>query len=169
IRAEVGGEVPGKATLYRRARGRDWQLSPLLKDDDKRSKFGYTVSEAREDFDYYIVAGDARSPQYHVQVVKPPRIERRTVAQTLPAYAHSTRKVIDPADGTISDLAGTRIDLSIRPSKSLQLAQLQSSSGEKIDLTPSEDGTWSTSFVLWSKDAREVPGLSGRLLMADAG
>jgi hypothetical protein len=166
IEARVEGEVPASATLHRRGKAGSWQLSQMLADDDRPDTFRFKVQQASEAFDYYIAAGDARSPQFHVRVDKPPQVERMTVAYTLPDYADRKTQTIDPSDGEISGIAGTRVTLSIRPSKPLQSAQLLPRAGRAIDLVPQDNGTWTTSFVVWAEEARPVAGISGRLVQA---
>ncbi|HKB37962.1 MAG TPA: hypothetical protein VKD72_16060, partial [Gemmataceae bacterium] len=166
IEARVEGEVPASATLYRRGKAGTWQLSQMLADDDHPDTFRFKVQQAAEAFDYYITAGDARSPQFHVHVDKPPQVERMTVASTLPDYADRKTQKIDPSDGEISGIAGTRVDVSVRPSKPLQNAQLLPRGGKALDLIPQNDGTWTTSFIVWAEEARPVAGISGRRIQA---
>src|SRR5262249_52167027 len=133
IEARVEGETPASATLYRRSKAGTWQPSQMLPDDDHPDRFRFKVQQAAESFDYYIAAGDARSPQYHVHVAKRPQVERMIVSYTLPDYADRKTQKIDPSDGEISGIAGTRVEVSIRPSKPLQTAQLLLRGGPALD------------------------------------
>src|SRR5205823_10947721 len=101
-----------------------------------------------------------------VRVIRPPQVERMTVSYTLPDYADRKTQKIDPSDGEISGIAGTRVEVSVRPSKPLQTAQLLPRGARAIDLVPQDDGTWTTSFVLWAEGARPVAGISGKLVPA---
>src|SRR5262249_17051257 len=143
-----------------------WQVSQMLAEDDRPDTFRFKVQQAAESFDYYLTAGDARSTQFHVRVDKPPQVERMTVSYTLPDYAERKTRRIDPSDGEISGIAGTRVEVSIRPSKALQRAQLLPRDGQAINFVAQDDGTWSAAFVLWAEGAKSVAGISGRLVQA---
>src|SRR5262249_11488727 len=158
----AAAKFPASAPLSRRGKAGPWHSAQLLPEHDRPDTSRFKVQQTAEAFDYYIAAGDARSPQFHVHVDKPPQVERMVVSYTLPDYADRKTKKIDPSDGEISGIAGTRIEVSIRPSKPLQLAQLLPRGGRAIDLVPQDDGTWTTSFVLWAEGARPTAGGSSK-------
>ena len=167
ISARVEGVIPASAKLYRRSGKGAWQTSIMLPEESKADTFRFTVQQVHASFDYYVEAGDARSDRFQINAVKPPQIERVSLTYTLPSYAAARPRTVDPSDGDIAGIAGTRVDVQIKASKPLQTAVLQTRSGDKLPLSAREDDrTWGVSFTLWGEGARLVPGINGKLLTA---
>jgi hypothetical protein len=167
IRARVHGVIPSTAKLHRKLGNRDWQISPMSVDPRHEDVFRFDVKQAAESFDYFITAGDGRSPIFHIDVVKPPQIDRITVTYTLPPYTGQLPRTVRESDGNIAGPVGTTVALELKSSKPLQNATLITKEGEVLDCRKGDDdSTWVCSFVLWTREARLAAGITGRQLRA---
>jgi hypothetical protein len=161
IEAKVAGDVPATATLYRQVGGR-WQSSVMQPDRAAIDLFRITMPQTAEMFRYYIAAGDGRSRERQVEVVKRPRIAGLAVTYALPAYTQLPPRHVADSNGEISALAGTTVIMELKATKPLQEAKLVTKEAEVILLEKTTDEqTWRTSFVLWSRDAK-AGGANGR-------
>jgi hypothetical protein len=166
IEARATGEVPAVATLYRQV-GDRWQSSVMQPDKSASDLFRITLPQANESFRYYIAAGDGRSREHRVEVVKRPQIVRLSVTYTLPAYTSQPPRRVTEFDGEISQLAGTRVELELKASKPLHEAKLVTREGEVIVLDKAGDEQSARGvFFLWGRDAKASGDIAGRLLHA---
>jgi hypothetical protein len=163
----VRGVIPVSAQLHRKAGAGAWQVSSMHADPTKDDTFRFEIKQATESFDYFITAGDGQSPTFHIEVVKPPRIDKIAVTYMPPPYAAQPARTVADSDGEIAGLAGTAVSLELKTSKPLQKATLTTKEGEVVDLSKrGDDWTWSCSFVLWTRGAHLVAGIEGRQLHA---
>lgn len=163
----VQGVIPTRVKLQRRSTKGSLPESVMEADVQQPDLFRFEIKQAAESFDYHIVAGDARSPSFHVEVIKAPRIESLTLTYQRPAYTESKERQVQSPSGKIADLAGTRVQFELKTSKAIQEGFLKTDAGEEIKLTVGDDDkTLTTSFVLWSARARPTPEIQGRLLPA---
>jgi hypothetical protein len=166
VEAKVSGVVPATATLYRRGGGA-WQSTTLQPDKNAEDVFRFTVLQAAEPFDYYVAAGDGRSKQYHVEVVKRPQVEAINLTYTPPAYTGKPPQPVAASDGEISGLAGTRVAVELKASKPLHEASLKTQEGDVIALVRGADErTWAGTFAVWSDKAKMADGVAGHLVQA---
>jgi hypothetical protein len=167
ITARLSGVIPPGAQMHRRFGELAWQISPMQGDAAHEDTFGFDVKQTTESFDYFITAGDGRSPIYHVEVVKPPQIDKLSVTYTLPPYAGQPPRIVADSDGEVSGPAGTTIELELKASKPLQSTTLTTKEGAVFNFEKrGDDSTWSCSFVLWTREARPAAGITGRQLQA---
>jgi hypothetical protein len=167
IRARVEGVIPADAQLHRKTAAGSWQTSVMQKEPGKEDTFRFTVAQVSESFEFYITAGDGRSPTFGVQVVKPPRVEKISVTSHPPAYTGQEPRTVADSDGEVAGLAGTKVDFELKASKPLQKAVLTTKEGDVLELQKrGEDAAWGCSFVVWCKDARLVADIGGKLVKA---
>jgi hypothetical protein len=167
ITARVRGEVPPQARLHLKTAQASWQERDMSSEAGHDDVFRYELSQVAESFEYFITAGDGRSPTFHVESVQPPRIERLSVTTTPPSYTELPAQTAADSDGEISGLPGTTVKLEMRASKALHKVSLITREGDVIALQPGADEqTWTASFVLWTREARRSAGINGRLLIA---
>jgi hypothetical protein len=167
IVARVQGVIPAGAQIHRKTARGGWQSSPMQPDPAKEDAFRFTVAQAAESFDYYVAAGDGRSPTFRIEVVKPPQVDRLTVTSRPPAYTAQPPRTAADSDGEIAGLAGTKVDFELKASKPLQKAILTTKEGDVLALQKrGDDATWGCAFVVWCKDAKLVPGTTGKLINA---
>jgi hypothetical protein len=175
ITAEVSGDIPQTAQLVLRTGDDRWQRfdmqAPARQTKDDVKVFRFKVPQATRSFDYYVTAGDSKSSQYHVDVVKRPRIDDLTLTYTRPAYTALPPQKVEKADGEISGIAGTTVAVRVRSTKPLKQAQLVTRSGAQepvvIALEKGEaDTIWQGSFVLWSEEALGAEDIAGPKIQA---
>lgn len=167
IAARVRGVIPARAMLHRKAGKGAWQTSPMHADPRHEDTFRLEIKQAAKSFDYFITAGDGRSPTFRVAVVKPPRIEKINVTYTLPPYTAQPPRTVADSGGEIAGPAGTNVVLEVKTSKPLQKATLTTKEGEVVAFDKhGDDATWVCSFVIWGRNAKQVPGIDGRLIHA---
>jgi hypothetical protein len=167
IAAQTEGVRPASAQLHLRKSGGGWDRFDMQADQVGEGVFRFKVPAADRTFDYYVTAGDGRSPTFRVEVVQPPRIARLSVTTQPPAYTALPATPVEESDGKVVGLTGTRVDLQLKASKALQKAVLTTKEGDVLELQKQGDEqTWGCSFVLWSKEARPARGVAGRLLNA---
>ncbi|HEV3003535.1 MAG TPA: hypothetical protein VGX78_03700 [Pirellulales bacterium] len=184
LTAELTGRLPDSARVFIRSADKPWHaLAMRTADPLRRDRFGYTVQQANESFDYYVAAGDARSRQYRIDVVERPRVERLAVRYTPPPYTQHAPSTPEKFDGEIAGLCGTTVELELTATKPLKEAVLLFDAGEPLTMSQGDDAadrtggrasgrTWRTSFVIWGAEADEKSakalGVVGRRVMTPA-
>ena len=157
VEAKVQGKIPPSARLLRRnAEGR-WVKMEMPADAKARDRDAFRVAlpPAGSSFTYAIAAGDGRSRDFHVEVVKRPQVERLAVTYTPPAYTGLKPRRAAESDGEITGLAGTVAALELTATKPLQYATLLTEQGETIKLgRGGDDRTWRGPIVIGSHEAR---------------
>ena len=120
-----------------------------------------------ESFDYYVAAGDARSEVFHVEAVKPPRLESLTLTYAFPAYLGKSEERVADSGGVVAAVAGTTVSLEMKATKPLKEAEVKTETGEIVVLEKrGDDQTWGGSFVVWAANAKASSEFKGRLLTA---
>jgi hypothetical protein len=117
------------------------------------AKFAYDFREVKKSFDYWVSAGEVKSPVYTITAVDKPRVIDIKLTYTYPSYTGLQPLVVDENDGNISALKGTRVKIEASVNKTVVAASLQFGSGlsEKLDvskqklsggLTVTDNGTY---------------------------
>jgi hypothetical protein len=163
VEARISGLTPREASLFRR-RGDRWTEAMMQRDEASEDVFRFTVSQAAESFDYYVQAGDGRSPHYRIEVVKRPQVAKLALTYAWPAYTELPPYTAEASDGEIRGIAGTTVALELKATKPLQEAWLVTKQSE-IKLQPATDdpSIWRGAFVLWSKDAKPSKQRDGQV------
>jgi hypothetical protein len=159
--------VPATPVLHTHTARGEWQKHERPASLPGEEGFRFDIKQVAESFDYFLSAGDGRSPTYRVEVVKPPQIERITLTTTPPPYTALPPKTVSESDGEVGGPAGTAVDFQLTVSKPLQKGALTTKEGEVIELSRrGDDRTWGCSFVLWAREAKLAPGINGRQVQA---
>ncbi|HUY36625.1 MAG TPA: hypothetical protein VMV69_28075 [Pirellulales bacterium] len=196
ITAELTGKLPDTARVFIGLAGKAWRASAMRPGDAKqgggkprifanpatsggkqagsaqqKGRFGFTVQQANESFDYYVAAGDGHSRQYHIEVVERPRVERLAVKYTPPTYTQREPTANDDFDGEIAALCGSTVEFELTATKPLKEAVLLLDADEPIALSRGTgngtgDRTWRASFVIWGPEAHANDAIAGRRVMA---
>jgi hypothetical protein len=172
IEAKVASAVktaglPATAQLLRRSGEHPWRLESMARDTQAEGIYRCTVPQVAESFDYYVAAGDGRSRVHRIEVVKRPKVEKVSLTYTLPEYTSQTPRQVADSDGEISGIAGTTVAVELKTTKPLREASFVTENGEILSLQHAEDErTWRGSFVIWSKDAKLVPEITGQMIQA---
>jgi hypothetical protein len=117
------------------------------------AKFAYDFREVKKSFDYWVSAGEVKSPVYTITAVDKPRVIDIKLTYTYPSYTGLQPLVVDENDGNISAIKGTRVKIEASVNKTVVVASLQFGSGqsEKLDvskqklsggLTVTDNGTY---------------------------
>ena len=117
------------------------------------TKFAYDFREVKKSFDYWVSAGEVKSPVYTITAVDKPRVIDIKLTYTYPSYTGLQPLVVDENDGNISAIKGTRVKIEASVNKTVVAASLQFGNGqsEKLDvskqklsggLTVTDNGTY---------------------------
>jgi hypothetical protein len=164
------GVLPDGARLYRRVSGGTWQVNEMAADPSAPGVFRFSVPQVAASFDYHVTAGDARSPDFRIEAVKPPRIAKLAVVTTYPGYAGLPPKRIDSSDGEVAAVAGTTVRLELTATKPLKEAKLVTRAEKgrpaaEIELQKEGDH-YAATFVVWTAGARASDETAGKTLLS---
>lgn len=120
VRAERLGD--SSVTLFLSGDDREW--TRVAMPPAGAGRFAFNVASVDRDLHYYVTAGDARTPDFSIRVLRPPTISQFRIRYEYPAYAHLPPTVVTNTDGHIEAPAGTRVLLAITASEPLQSALL---------------------------------------------
>ena len=101
------------------------------------AKFAYDFREVKKSFDYWVAAGEVKSPVYTITAVDKPRVIDIKLTYTYPSYTGLQPLVVDENDGNISAIKGTRVKIEASVNKAVVAALLQFGNGqsEKLDVS----------------------------------
>lgn len=97
------------------------------------------ASGFQHSLDYYIAAGDARTPTFHVEVVSAPVITVERVEYEYPAYTGLAPRVAD-RQGDLRGIDGTRVTLSAKANCQIDEAHVDFDADGRRDLKMTTDG-----------------------------
>ena len=170
IAVEVVGVVPAAARLHVRSTDGKTRVLPMAAQPRKANVFHAKLPEVDQSFSFVIQAGDARSHERSIEIVRRPQVDSLQIAYRLPAYAGSEARSALESNGEIAALPGTTVELTLVATKPLREAVLRTESGAMIELLKGKDATiWNGSFVLWSDAIAKQPhevGIEGRFVKA---
>ncbi len=96
------------------------QINMLQNPDDKRG-FAYEIFNIEADIEYYVVANEATSERYTVEVFEMPKVTEISVAYTYPDYT-GLKPVVQTDTGDIQAVVGTQAELKLTTNKAIQTA-----------------------------------------------
>ncbi len=91
---------------------------------DSAGRFHFNLERLREDLTYFVRAGKAKSPTFHVVVNKRPIVRTLQAELFFPRYTGLSPKILEENEGQITALRGTRVKFQIRANKPLKKAEL---------------------------------------------
>ena len=121
VRAERLGDSP--VTLFLNGDDHDW--TRLAMSPAGNGRFEFNVASVDRDLRYYVTAGDARSRDYTIRVLRAPAISQFRISYEYPAYTRLSSATVTNGDGHIEAPAGTRVRLEITATEPLQSALLR--------------------------------------------
>jgi hypothetical protein len=139
-------------------------------DPTQRGRFLKTLTQVSASFDYYISAGDGRSPTFRITTVPPPQVATIRRTYTFPAYTGWSERQVEGSDGEIKGgtgfktVAGTTVRLEVTATKPLLSAELKArrhglADAEVIELGEGKGEKRACTFTLWTEGARNAqPG-----------
>ena len=120
------------------------QINMLQNPDDKRG-FAYEIFNIDADMEYYVVANEATSERYTVEVFEMPKVTEISVAYTYPGYT-GLKPVVQTGTGNIQAVVGTQAEIKLTTNKAIQTATFTrrtdvkggflASAAEKLNMTP---------------------------------
>jgi len=132
IRVRLSGEAPSRLVLRVGSR-RSWrELGDSRLTGDGR--FEWTLPHVTRAVDYQVLAGDARSPVFHIQLTAAPSIQSIDVTITYPEYTGKPEQISKGHTGNIEALAGSTLRVTGHANKHLRSAELHRSRHERLEL-----------------------------------
>ena len=129
-------------------------IGMLQNPDDKRG-FAYEIFNIDADMEYYVVANEATSERYTVEVFEMPKVTEISVAYTYPDYT-GLKPVVQTGTGDIHAVVGTQAEIRLTTNKAIQTAtfsrktdvvsDLQVSTAQELSATPEPVSTQMTIF-----------------------
>jgi hypothetical protein len=153
-------------TIVRAGRRQVRQVTPVLtltSRGERRSvvmtavgdAFEYSIAAVDRTFSYSVTAGQARSPDYTVTALFPPRVTRIDLSYAYPSFAGLAPR--DEQDGgDIYAPAGTRVRVRIHTSKAVTRGELTLAGAPAIALRPSGDAVVEADVILAGDDSYRV-------------
>ncbi|MCA9100900.1 MAG: hypothetical protein KDA63_07125 [Planctomycetales bacterium] len=117
------------------------------------------VDGFEQDVEYYIAAGDARTPTYRVSVSTPPAIVVERVEYSYPAYTGLGTRTVD-GGGDLKAIEGTRVKLTALANREIDGAYVDFQCDGRSDVTMTVDADRrraTTSFTLETAEDRVSP------------
>ena len=112
-------------------------INMLRNPDDKRG-FAYEIFNIDADMEYAVVANEATSERYTVEVFEMPKVTEISVAYTYPDYT-GLKSVVQTGTGDIRAVVGTQGEIRLTTNKAIQTASITISretvSHQQSDLT----------------------------------
>ncbi len=112
-------------------------INMLRNPDDKRG-FAYEIFNIDADMEYAVVANEATSERYTVEVFEMPKVTEISVAYTYPDYT-GLKSVVQTGTGDIRAVVGTQAEIRLTTNKAIQTASIaigqETVSHQQSDLT----------------------------------
>ncbi|MBI3268360.1 MAG: hypothetical protein HYZ53_05010 [Planctomycetes bacterium] len=144
VRCRLVGREPGEVWLFHSVDGRQWLRQRLHSAGE--GAWAGTCAGVREGFRYFVVAGDARSEEFPIEVIPAPGIVAVKVKCQFPLYADMPPAVVEggTVDAPIGSLA-TLVATVTPPTRSVRLVRARPSAHGQGD--PGESGTPAAAVV----------------------
>ena len=126
--------------------------------DDKRG-FAYEIFNIDADMEYYVVANEATSERYTVEVFEMPKVTEISVAYTYPDYT-GLKPVVQTGTGDIRAVVGTQAEIRLTTNKAIQTASMAISGNSDQQLVVSSQQAGSASSetsLLMETDSQRFP------------
>jgi hypothetical protein len=132
VRVRLAGEALSRLALRMGTRG-NWRESgdSTLLDD---GRFEWVIPHVTRPTDYQVIAGDARSAVYHVQLTVAPSVQSMDVTLTYPDYTRRPAQTWQGYHGNIEALVGSTAKLTAYANKRLRSAELHRSRHQPVEL-----------------------------------
>ena len=122
VSVKVGGWLPHRLELMT---GTGKTLQPTTMTATGDGTYVAQLDRLTQDTAYYVAADTGRSPRYLVHVNTAPQLHKLTMTMHPPAYAKQPDKTVElTAEGEISGLSNTQVDVSVESDRPLSEARL---------------------------------------------
>ena len=134
--ARVPGSSGGVVPVLRYGRGKEWQEARM---ESGKDGFAFSFDRVEDGFSYSVAAAAARSRDYTVTVVRPPRVERIDLHYEYPR-AFGLKPRLEEDSGDIYGPVGTRVRISVITDKPITSAALTLGEGKRVALRHGAEG-----------------------------
>lgn len=86
--------------------------------------FGMTLKQVRRSFDYYIEAGQLKTPTYAINIVERPRVAALRLSISYPDYSRQEDTYVYENNGSFAALVGSRVHLEIESNRNIENAAM---------------------------------------------
>ena len=123
---DIGAQQPSTSEVKKDEQQPKTMINMLQNPDDKRG-FAYEIFNIDADMEYYVVANEAISERYTVEVFEMPKVTEISVAYTYPDYT-GLKPVVQTGTGNIHAVVGTQAEIRLTTNKAIQTASIATSS-----------------------------------------
>jgi hypothetical protein len=134
--ARMPGSSGGVVPVLRYGQGKEWREARM---EPGKDGFGFAFERVEEGFSYSVAAAAARSRDYTVSVVRPPRVERIDLQYEYPR-AFGLKPRLEEDSGDIYGPVGTRVRISVITDKPITSAALTLGEGKRVSLQHGAEG-----------------------------
>ncbi len=137
VRAKLSGDPPSQLVL-RVGTEKNWRelTDPTI---DSRGRAQWSLPHITRAMDYQVVAGDAISQIFHIELTETPGVESLDIALSFPEYTKREPERKEAHGGNIEALVGTEVKLLMHANKALDSAGLHRSNSDPLPLSLAED------------------------------
>ena len=149
---DIGAQQPATSDVNEDGQQPKTIINMLQNPDDKRG-FAYEIFNIDADMEYSVVANEATSERYTVEVFEMPKVTEISVAYTYPDYT-GLKSVVQTGTGDIHAVVGTQAEIRLTTNKAIQTAtfsrktdavnDLQVSTTQELRATPEPVSTQMT-------------------------
>ncbi|MEZ5360082.1 MAG: DUF4175 family protein [Candidatus Zixiibacteriota bacterium] len=144
--ALIGMSFPDHVVIYYKYADGRWQSQELgIKPERKFGvtseaiftdtvAFAMTLKQVRRSFDYYIEAGQLKTPTYAIDIVERPRVTDLRLAISYPDYSRLNDSYMDENNGSFAALVGSRIHLEIEANRDIATGAMMLADSTRIPL-----------------------------------
>ena len=138
VRARVPGASGAFVPVLRYGDGKEWREARMEAEKDGAG-FVFSFENVEQPFSYSVTAATARSRDYRVTVVRPPRVARIDLHYEYPR-AFGLKPRLEEDSGDIYGPVGTRVRISVHTDKPVTSAALTLGEGKRVALSPGAEG-----------------------------
>ncbi len=158
VTAQITGLDPAKVTLLARfASAPAWQRVPMQREPDTTG-FQFLFAGLPEDVEYYVEAGPAASPHFHIRTVDLPAVKQIQVTYRYPRWT-GMQTVSEDQAGDLRALEGTEADLTITMSAPLKDGLLALDGTQPIKLSGGQANKYRATIKMAKDGAYHVAAL----------
>ena len=134
---DIGAQHPPTSDVKENEQLPKTMIGMLQNPDDKRG-FAYEIFNIDADMEYYVVANEATSERYTVEVFEMPKVTEISIAYTYPDYT-GLKPVVQTGTGDVRAVVGTQAEIRLTTNKAIQDASIvisqEAVSDQQSDLT----------------------------------
>src|SRR5262249_45044884 len=123
-----------------------WQAQPM-EPAKTNGEFQYVIFNIQDSISYYVESKGVRSSEFSLEVVDLPFVRQIDLVLNFPSYTRLPVKKIENG-GEIAALKGTVVQVVAKLSASAKAARIVLNDGTKVEMTPSDDGSFTGQFTV---------------------